>query len=217
MVPNAPWYFRQIRFGPSTGLELISEVGQKAFEINASDGSNVATFLADSTTSKVGIGTKTPNQTLEVNGRARITSIPPGGPGLAHVCFNAAGDLLNCDGSSLRFKTNVHKYSDGLNILRELNPISYNWKEGGGYDIGLGAEDVAKVAPFFAVRNKEGVVEGVRYERLNMVLINAVKQQQEQIETLRTENSALTARLRSVERSVERIVKKMDRSRRRHR
>lgn len=165
---------------------------------------------------QVGIDTNSPTQTLDVNGRARVRSIPTGSNPIP-LCFNAAGDLLNCNGSSLRFKNNVHDYSDGLNILRQLRPISYNWKEGGAYDIGLGAEDVAKVAPFFAFRNKEGVVEGVRYERLNMVLINAVKQQQDQIEILRTENTALNARLRSVERSMERIVRKMDRSRRRHR
>ena len=98
------------------------------------------------------------------------------------VCFNAVGDLLQCGASSLRWKTNVQAFSDGLSILRQLRPISYNWKDGGVFDIGLGAEDVAKVAPFFAFKNKEGVVEGVRYERLNMVLINAVKEQQEQIE-----------------------------------
>lgn len=142
---------------------------------------NGLTRIVVDNSGQVGIGTTTPNQKLEVNGRARITSIPLGAP-VAQMCFNAAGDLLNCSTSSLRFKTNVHNYSDGLNILRKLSPISYNWKEGGAYDIGLGAEDVAKAAPFFAFRNKEGVVEGVRYERLNMVLINAVKEQQTQIE-----------------------------------
>ena len=50
--------------------------------------------------------------------------------------------------------------------------------------------------------NDKGEIEGVRYDRLNVVLINAIKQQQEQIETLRTENAKLSARLRSVEKIV---------------
>ncbi len=138
----------------------------------------------------VGINIDAPQRLLHVNGRARIASIPSEA-NVGQVCFNAAGDLLNCAGSSLRWKTNVQSFSDGLNVLRQLRPISYNWKEGGAYDIGLGAEDVAKVAPFFAVRNKEGVVEGVRYERLNMLLINAVKEQQQIIERQNAKIDAL--------------------------
>ncbi len=139
----------------------------------------------------VGIGIVDPLRTLHVNGRARIGSIPPEAS-VATVCFNAVGDLLNCNASSLRFKNNVNTYFDGLNLLRQLRPISYTWKDGGAYDIGLGAEDVAKVAPFFASRDKDGVVEGVRYERLNMLLINAVNQQQTQIERQQQQIDALT-------------------------
>ncbi len=63
-----PWIFRQIRSGPSAGLQLLSTSGLKAFEITASDGSNVATFLADSGTSRVGIGTNSPTNRLDVVG-----------------------------------------------------------------------------------------------------------------------------------------------------
>ena len=40
---------------------------------------------------------------------------------------------------------------------------------------------MAKVAPSFAFTNSKGEVEGVKYERLNILLINAVKEQQTQI------------------------------------
>jgi endosialidase-like protein len=66
---------------------------------------------------------------------------------IGHVCFNAAGDILSCGMSSLRFKRNVQPYVNGLNIIRELRLISFNWKKDGRPDIGLGAEDVAEVAP----------------------------------------------------------------------
>jgi hypothetical protein len=129
----------------------------------------------------VGINTTAPTQQLDVNGAARVR-ILLAAPPVANVCVDSSNNLVNCATSSLRFKTNVHKYADGLNVLQKLHPISYNWKEGGAYDIGLGAEDVARAAPFFAFRNKEGAVEGVRYERLSMVLINAVNEQQQQID-----------------------------------
>lgn len=61
-----PWVFRQIYTGPSASLQLLSTTGQKRFEITANDGNNVATFLADSTASKVGIGTTTPLSKLDI-------------------------------------------------------------------------------------------------------------------------------------------------------
>ena len=61
-----PWVFRQVRTGPSAGLQLFSTTGQKKFEITANDGNNVATFLADSGNSKVGIGTTDPISRLDI-------------------------------------------------------------------------------------------------------------------------------------------------------
>jgi len=69
--------------------------------------------------------------------------------------------------------------------VRQLRPINFNWKESGLPDIGLGAEDVAKVAPSFTFRNGKGEIDGVRCDRLNIILINAVKEQQTQIEQQR--------------------------------
>ena len=89
---------------------------------------------------------------------------------------------MQCGASSLLWKTNVTPFHDGLDIIRQLRPIRFNWKEDGRPDIGLGAEDVAKVAPSLAFSNSEGEVEGVKYEKLNLLLINSIQQQQTQIE-----------------------------------
>ena len=161
--------------------------------------------LAIDTGGNVGIGTTTPVRRLDVNGMVRVEVIPLQAS-VASVCFNSAGDLLQCGGSSLRWKTNVRPFLGGLDIVRRLRPINFKWKESGLPDIGLGAEDVAKVAPSLTFVNSKGEAEGVKYERLNIVLINAVKQQQEQIETLRTANADLNARLRSVEKVLSKRV-----------
>jgi hypothetical protein len=47
--------------------------------------------------------------------------------------------------------------------------------------------------------NNEGQIQGVKYDQLNVVLINAIKEQQKQIETLLQQNAALNERLKSVE------------------
>ncbi len=49
-------------------------------------------------------------------------------------------------------------------------------------DLGLGAEDVAAIEPLLVTYNKTGEVEGVKYDRLGVVLLNAVKEQQKQIQ-----------------------------------
>ena len=114
-------------------------------------------------------------------GKVRVANIPYAAS-VARVCFNAQGDLLNCDASSLRLKKNVSPFFGGLNLIKQFNPISFDWKDGSGHDIGLAAEDVAKIDPFFAFTDKAGEVQGVKYERLNILLINAVKEQQTQIQ-----------------------------------
>lgn len=148
-----------------------------------------ATRIVVDPVGNVGIGTAAPNRLFEVNGRARISTIPLESS-IAQVCFNAAGDLLQCGASSLRWKTNVQPYRSGLDIIRRLRPISFEWKEDGRTDIGLGAEEVAKIDPTLAYTHAEGGIQGVKYDRLNIVLINAVKEQQTQIESQEKRNQA---------------------------
>jgi hypothetical protein len=129
----------------------------------------------------------------------------------ASVCVNSQGVFINCSSSSLRYKERVRTWIQGLNVIQQLRPVTFAWKEGHQPDLGLIAEEVAAVEPLLSTRNDKGEIEGVRYDRLNVVLINAIKQQQEQIETLVTANAALNKRLRSVET----IVQKRKRVRRR--
>ena len=143
----------------------------------------------------LGVGTTDPQRLLHVSGRTRIGSIPLEASAAA-VCFNALGDLLQCGASSLRLKTNVKSFVTGLNLIRRLQPISFEWKDGSGYDIGLGAEDVAKVAPFLTLTNRDGEVAGVKYERLNILLINAINEQQQQIAQLKARIHLLEKRSR---------------------
>ena len=58
-------------------------------------------------------------------------------------------------------------------------------------DLGLGAEDVAKVEPLLVTHNDKGEVEGVKYDRLSVAFVNAFKEQQAQIEAQQKEIAAL--------------------------
>jgi hypothetical protein len=122
------------------------------------------------------------------------------------LCRNTStGNVGSCS-SSLRYKTKVEPFRDGLEIVNRLHPIAFTWKQGGMSDIGLAAEDVEKVESRLTFRNDKGEIEGVNYNQMNAVLINAIQQQQQQVEALRAEletirktNHALNARLEAVE------------------
>lgn len=113
------------------------------------------------------------------------------------VCRNSLGLFSVCS-SSRRYKTDIKPFSGGLQLINRLQPISFTWKEDQHPDIGLIAEDVADVEPRLTFNNQDGAVEGVNYSQLTTALINAVKEQQEQLkkqQRLIEELQAAVARL----------------------
>jgi len=104
------------------------------------------------------------------------------GGGSTPVCRDDTTLYLSDCSSSLRYKTNLAPFSPGLSFIRQLQPISFDWKASGKRDIGFGAEDVAKINPLFVTYNEQGQVEGVKYDRFSTVFVNAFNEQQAQIE-----------------------------------
>lgn len=113
-----------------------------------------------------------------------------GGGGSQTLCRNGSNQIGTCS-SSLRYKTNVAPFAGGLDVINRLRPIRYEWKDGGAHDLGLAAEEVEKVEPLLTFRNEAGQVEGVKYDRLAAVFINAFKEQQEQIKRQQSQIDSL--------------------------
>jgi hypothetical protein len=67
------------------------------------------------------------------------------------LCRNASAQIGYCS-SSLRYKTDVERFSGGLDIVNRLRPIAFAWKQGRARDIGLAAEEVDKVEPLLTFR-----------------------------------------------------------------
>jgi hypothetical protein len=176
--------------------------------------SAATTAVTGSSTSDVGVvgfsqnsvgvvgQTANPNSWAAVfGGKVRIDSLPTVSS-FGSVCVDSGSTLIRCGASSLRWKTGVRPFRKGLDTVMRLRPISYEWKQGGQADFGLGAEDVARVAPDLAFTNEKGEVEGVKYERLSLYLINAVKEQQAIIERQQRSIRTLERRLTGLERSL---------------
>jgi hypothetical protein len=67
----------------------------------------------------------------------------------------------------------------------------------GPKDVGI---EVAEVEPLLVTHNDKGEVEGVKYDRISVVLINAIREQQAQITAMQKESLEVKARLATLER-----------------
>lgn len=177
-----------------SGVGGFSQTGDGVFGMSGSgDGvggvsTNGYGVFGSSTNSYGVYGSSTNSYAGYFNGKIHVASVPFGTG--TPVLVTPGGDIV-AQGSSLRSKTNVHPFFAGLDIVRRLQPINFNWKQDGQPDIGLGAEDVAKVAPLFIYTDGKGEISGVKYAQLSALFINAFKEQQAQIEKQRSEIAQL--------------------------
>ena len=86
--------------------------------------------------------------------------------------------------SDITLKENVSIIDGALDMINNLNGINWNWKSDGRKSMGVSAQDVEAVAPELV---STGEHKAVNYNGLIGILIEAVKDQSQQIEVLRTE------------------------------
>ena len=136
--------------------------------------------------------------------------IQTGGSGCAantvYFRFEGAGAAYKPGGGSWsalsdrRLKKNVRPFTDGLSKLMSLNPVSFQYNglagapENGKAYIGMIAQDLENIVPYMVNDEKEYLT--VDPSAFTYILINAVKDQQKQIEELQR----LCARLAEVSR-----------------
>jgi hypothetical protein len=117
----------------------------------------------------IGIGTTSPSYKLDVSGDVRASA------------FYYSSDI--------NLKTNIKPLENSLAKILQLQGFSFNWKENQEPSIGLLAQEVEKVFPEL-VSGKDGS-KTVDYGKLVPVLIEAIKEQQREIEKLKLEIESL--------------------------
>ncbi|NNE97696.1 MAG: hypothetical protein HKN25_01615, partial [Pyrinomonadaceae bacterium] len=171
---------RNAFFGIDAGSANVSGSNNSALGHRANVSSGGLSFAT-----AVGAGaTVTANNTIQL-GRIGLDTVRIGRlgtPGSTNICRNSLNELSVCS-SSIRYKSNIKELGFGLDVIEKLQPVSFKWLEDGQADIGLVAEDVFKISPLLITLDKNGNVEGVKYDRLGVVLLNAVKEQQKLIES----------------------------------
>ena len=100
--------------------------------------------------------------------------------------ISASGDIIAFASSDERLKDNIIPIDDALNKLNQIGGYEFDWNsdsEHSGHDVGVIAQEIEKVLPELVVDRKDGY-KAVRYDKIVALLINAIKEQQLQIDLL---------------------------------
>ncbi len=83
--------------------------------------------------------------------------------------------------SDARLKTNVVELNNALDKVTALRGVSFNWTATGAHSIGFIAQEVQQVVPEVVFQGADGYFS-VDYSKLTPLLVEAVKEQQNQLE-----------------------------------
>jgi hypothetical protein len=149
------------------------------------------------TNGRVGIGTTSPANTLDVNGTIHVATLATASA--TTICRNA-NVLASCS-SSIRYKEKVKPAPFGLQEVMAMRPVTFKWKDRDENDLGLIAEEMEKINPLF-VTYERGQIEGVKYSQLTAVLVKAVQEQQAEMQELKADNDNLRGELDELRKDV---------------
>lgn len=179
--------------GRTSGSSNVSGSNNTTLGSSADIGSSNLSFATAigasslvTTSNTIALGRSNGSDTVRVYGRLRLGLF--GAPSAVPLCIDGGSSEITTCSSSLRYKENVFDYTSGLSLIRRLRPVYFDWKHNGVRDFGLVAEEVAAVEPLLATTNKDGEIQGVNYERVGVVLVNAVNEQQAEIDRLKADS-----------------------------
>jgi len=107
------------------------------------------------------------------------------------LSYNATTDVLS-NTSDERLKENIEIISNPIEKVQQLRGVTFDWKKNGAASVGVIAQDVEKVLPQLVTTDDETGYKSVGYANMVAVLIEAVKEQQTQIEELKAKVDELS-------------------------
>ena len=193
-------------FGAGTDLAIFSDGTDGKIEASGSlilDADGTTISLRDGGTENSQIGLDSAGLVMTVVGSDKDFFISGNDGGSAitgvRVDFSDAGAII-CNGnitafgntSDIKLKENIEVISDALDKVKQLKGITFNYKKDGKRSTGLIAQDLEKVLPEAIYETIDADINGdpedkhlaIRYGNTVGLLVEAIKEQQEQIETL---------------------------------
>jgi hypothetical protein len=140
---------------------------------------------------------------LDPNGRAYIGNVRD----VATANLDAVPVLIDSSGqlgtinSSRRFKKDIRPMDQTSEVILALKPVTFHYKDGDTKkaretpQYGLIAEDVAAVNPDLIVRDKDGEIYSVRYDAVNVMLLNEFLKEHKKVEEQQTNITQLNSKM----------------------
>jgi hypothetical protein len=144
-------------------------------------------------------GAKSFDEAVNINKTTASTTkttgalIVDGGVGVAGA-LNVGGDIVAYASSDERLKDNIELISNPIEKVQSLKGVTWDWNSNADIlqqtlpNVGVIAQDVEKVLPQLVIDRDNGF-KGVDYAKLTGLLIEAVKDQQKQIDELKSKLS----------------------------
>ena len=142
--------------------------------------------------------------TVNIAGASTTTSISASsGTTTVNNDLSVSGNFYNP--SDMRLKKNIETLQDVLGKLEQIRGVSFEYKDQEKYTqgakIGVIAQEINKVYPELVTTGDDGFLQ-VDYTQLTGILIQAVKEQQKQME-------AMKAKLSGQQKQIDQIMKKL--------
>jgi hypothetical protein len=123
------------------------------------------------------------------------------------TCYVDGNGKLGVFLSARRYKQNIQRMDDASAALYSLKPVTFSYKPqfdpSGTAQFGLVAEEVAAVNSDLVVRDLKGEISTVRYEAINVMLLNEFLKEHRKVETLEATVADLATQLREIRAQVQ--------------
>jgi hypothetical protein len=171
----------------------------KGYRIHNTSGTSVSAMFTNSSNQLV-IAAGAVDQ-INLNKNVLVNAVALGvnfAPSATAGRIDASNDIVAFNSSDERLKENITPIANALDKVKSLTGVEFDWKpehkEAHGHegrDTGIIAQQVLAVMPT-AVRTNDTGYLAVRYEKLIGLLIEGMKEQQTQIDELKTKLDGLT-------------------------
>jgi hypothetical protein len=88
--------------------------------------------------------------------------------------------------SDATLKYDINTYENALDIIKSLRGVSFKWKDNNQKNVGLVAQEVEEILPEVVISSSG--LKSINYSSIVGVLVEAIKEQQTQIEELKNIN-----------------------------
>ena len=83
-------------------------------------------------------------------------------------------------------KKNIQKISNSTDLIKQINGVRFDWKDNDESSAGVIAQEVEEIMPEIVHTNDDGI-KSVNYNGIIGLLVEAIKEQQNQIEELKSQ------------------------------